>query len=83
MVRLFCIKHKRIVNAYPKNLYDKKYKGTDLVSKSNNCDCEITRKYLDKYRVYNKVSYYLKDGTELKRVNPKTQIEYEMIKNDN
>lgn len=78
MVRLFCIKHNKIVNAYPKSLYDKKYKGENLISKSNNCDCEFDRKYLVKYRVYNKISFYLKDGTEIKRLKPNTQIEYKL-----
>jgi hypothetical protein len=77
-LRLFCIKHKRIVNAYPKSLYDKKYKGNNLISKTNNCNCEFTREYANKYRIFNKLTYYLRDGTEIKRINPNTQITYEI-----
>jgi len=79
-MRIFCTKHKKIIFAYPKNLYDKKYKGTNLISKSNNCNCEFTKEYAHKYRVFNKITYHLRDKTEIKRNIPDTQIKYELVR---
>lgn len=66
MTRIFCWKHKKMSNAYPKR--DKKNFDKILYYLAS-CGCKFKPNQIADIEVHHQTRYFLKDGTELIRPN--------------
>ena len=65
-MRVYCKKCKKITNGFSV--------GRDILKLK--CGCKITRKEAEEYRIYHKITYYLKDGRIIRNKYPKKKPEY-------
>jgi len=71
-MRAFCFKHNKITLGFRES---KKGESTEYIKL--HCGCKIKHKDADKYRVFQKNRYFLKDGREIIK-NPSEPITYKL-----